>query len=414
LTLDRIKLDAACAKADALSRRFAARSDVAEQQRQIRKKVVPNVTKTLAKRGDIDPASLALAMHLKHATPQLRHQPHAEAHLGHKPPPRLPRPSPEGRGERGTSGSRKLWSKPRVDADDNISIWPRVKLLRQLEKCDKESSAINQKLIDAGHGYTKPNEMKQHISENPLFQTYWDCAERHRKLIDEKEHRLRYHGNLNPEKKSKWADSQSRGDGLSVAAALIAFLATASISTLVTWGIDKIEEAKSLVRIAATGKLAPKDVAQIRKAMDKLRAAQKAAQEKRRPQAQLRYEPRFDRGDVNFKVLGKRGDVDEKIVGAAVKLGGKVYTANSHLQAYNKACKELGESQAEQLLSGGDPRFFVTNTGRLVTAKEAKGIENQSGFHGASNKTRSDADYFGLVGHVHPLTGHILALQNLW
>jgi hypothetical protein len=294
--LDAAKLDAACAKADALSRRFAARSD-------------------------IDPVSMALATHLMTYGPAQAQHSTAPAHQGQRPPSRWPGPT-RVRPNENVSGRypRKEWKTPRVDA---------------------------------------------------------------------------------------------RGDGLSVIAALVAFLGTASISTLVTWGMDKIQEAKDMVRIASTGKLEPRDVAKIRKAMDKLKAAEKAAREARQPKQigympQRRLEPRFDRADADNSGYEKAKEIRKQLDEEVSRLG-KVLNAfpkgamgltpdEVKKSPEWKAAKTAFDSKFKQLQN------FNSNFVK-VFAKEARAEREQRN----SDRSRGDV---GSIGHVHPLTGTIFGTMK--
>jgi hypothetical protein len=251
-----------------------------------RKTKGPEPKKVVPKRADIDPVSLALAAHLATTSPSAAHHaPVTRAHLGHRPPRRLPRPEPTQLHRSTAGGSRKVWSKPRVDAEF------------QAPKVDgKDASEWSRELVALRNRQPRPlyklwnNPTPEQIAQHDPKLKVWNAEYRRAQKNQKKALEL---------SNEAFRQHNTRGDGLSIAAALVAFLATASISTLVAWGMDKIEEAKSLVRIAATGKLAPKDVAQIRRAMDKLRTAERAAKEKRQPQLMhQRLEPRFDAVDT--------------------------------------------------------------------------------------------------------------------
>ena len=167
---------------------------------------------------------------------------------------------------------------------------------------------------------------------------------------------------------------ESREDGLSVAIALLGLISTASISTLATWGYDKITEAKDLIRVAATGKLGPRDEAQIRRAIEKLKAAENASREAKNSRlgtTSRRFEPRFD-------------SVGQSVLHMAVPA----------LMLWKSDRLSRAENELRHAVMRAEPDEKRVISQALGKIEEAKGRGDAAGFAGT-------------VGHIHPLTGTI-------
>lgn len=93
------------------------------------------------------------------------------------------------------------WGGRAADAKPTKEL-SRADLQREIEKASAAGSKVNQELIDAGHGYTKPTELMK--MPGPLMDRYRQTTTRERELIDEKEARMRYQGTMHPIKPSKW------------------------------------------------------------------------------------------------------------------------------------------------------------------------------------------------------------------
>jgi hypothetical protein len=86
--------------------------------------------------------------------------------------------------------------------DAALSEMPRAELLRKIEKVSREGSQIGTELINAGYGYTPPQEILK--LNTPLSERYRKNRDLHSELQNEREYRMRYQGTEHPVKKSKW------------------------------------------------------------------------------------------------------------------------------------------------------------------------------------------------------------------
>ena len=85
--------------------------------------------------------------------------------------------------------------------EDDLTVWPPARLQKALDKSEANRSRINQSLIDAGFGNTKPNELRG--MDHPLAKEYVDAWKTHDRLRDERERRMTFHGSLRRTKPDK-------------------------------------------------------------------------------------------------------------------------------------------------------------------------------------------------------------------